>query len=160
MRRELLARLAVSAAVAAVGVFVVLAALLAWFDQPETVEQAMAPELLRGVEIIDLDKDPRLKELLDREGLVVAESQKRPEPPPKVELPERMVQGFVQLEFTVDEEGLVRDARVIGAVPKGYYEAEAIALIGRKVYMPAYEGGEPVPSKRTEIVEFKVPARR
>lgn len=153
-------RFLVSAGVALVGVFAVLAAVLSYFREPPRVEQAMAEELLTGVEVIDLDKDPRLKELLAREGMVVAESQKKPEPPPKVELPERMVQGFVQLEFTVDEEGIVKDARVIGAVPKGYYEAEALAAIGRKVYMPEYRDGEPVASQRTEVIQFEVPAKR
>lgn len=160
MKHTLVLRLLVSAGVALVGVFAVLAVLLAWFDRPEAVEQAMAPELLSGVEVIDLDRDPRLRELIEKEGLLIAESQRKPEPAPKLDLPERMVQGFVQLEFVVDEQGLVTDAKVIGAVPKGYYEAEALALIGRKVYMPEYRDGEPVRSTRTEIVEFRVPARR
>jgi hypothetical protein len=151
--------LGASALLAFALVVTVLAILLRWFYEPRSPEQAMAEDLLQGVEVLDLEQNPRLREAVERAGMDVGKLEKR-EPPPKPALPERMVKGFVQLEFTVDEEGVVKDARVIGAVPKGYYEAEALAQIGRKVYMPTYQDGEPVASKRTEIVQFELPAKR
>lgn len=159
-RAAKLLRFAGSTAIALLLVFAVLAAVLRWAGAPQSPEQAMAEDLLQGIEVLDLESNPRLKAAVAQAGVDVGKLEQQPAPPPAFELPERTVKGFVQLEVTVDEQGVVKDARVIGSVPAGYYEEQALRQIGRKVYMPVYEDGEAVESKRTEVVQFEMPAKR
>jgi|GEM_PF-3594222 len=79
-------------------------------------------------------------------------------PAEPVELPERQVSGFVQVEFTVLPDGSVEDVEVVGARPAGIYEDQARQQVEGADYTgqvsPAEEDGE----RRTEVVEFTVPA--
>lgn len=76
-----------------------------------------------------------------------------PEPPPYERDRER--DGFVQVQFTVTPGGRADEATVVGAMPAGYFEEQALAQIRRKRFVPDRVNGEAVPSVRTEIVEFK-----
>ncbi|MEM6640226.1 MAG: TonB family protein, partial [Pseudomonadota bacterium] len=67
--------------------------------------------------------------------------------------PER--DGFVQVRFEVTPQGRAESLSVVGAMPAGYFEDEAIAQIQRKRFVPDRVEGEAVRSVRTEIVEFK-----
>lgn len=68
----------------------------------------------------------------------------------------RDVRGIVQLEVLVDPAGSVTDVRVIDASPAGIYEAQAIAEVEALRYEPEYIDGRAVPTRRLEIVDFKV----
>lgn len=83
----------------------------------------------------------------------------RPEPPSTSSLPPRQIRGFVQLEYTVNPDGSVSDVNVIGAVPEGYYEAQAKAMIEAKRFTPTFENGKAVASEHTTIIDFSVPAK-
>ncbi|MFK8014162.1 MAG: TonB family protein [Gammaproteobacteria bacterium] len=77
-----------------------------------------------------------------------------PEPPP----PARAIEerdGFVQLEFVVTPKGRASDVRVVGAMPSGYFEEQAIKRIERLRFLPEKVDGVAVESTRTQIVEFK-----
>ena len=83
---------------------------------------------------------------------------RRPELPklediPPLEIASHEVSGFVQLEVDVSADGAVEDVRVIGAVPSGYYEDEALEIIRRKRYRPSFEDGA---RTETEVIEFTV----
>lgn len=80
-------------------------------------------------------------------------------PPPKWELEERDVHGFVQLNFTVRPDGSVTDIEVYGAVPPGIYEERARQIVAARSYAPGYDAdGDPVARRALDVVEFTVPA--
>lgn len=120
------------------------------FEEEEVVRHEF-----QSVDLISTQDRIDVAELLaDREK---ERARREPPPPPTPIVPERTVSGFVQVEFTVAPDGSVRDVRVVGAVPKGYYEEQAKAEIASKRFMPEFEGDQAVASERTEIVDFTVP---
>ncbi len=68
----------------------------------------------------------------------------------------RRKQGYVEVEFTVDKEGGVRDIRVIDAAPPGLFERAAKRAIGRWKFEPHRVGGEAVAVRARQRVEFKL----
>jgi TonB family protein len=85
-----------------------------------------------------------------------------PEPPPRAGLPplseiepagvpERVATGFVQVAFSVDENGLVTDARVLKSTHEGLYEDQALEAVRDRVHPPGIPG-----ETRLEIVPFTV----
>lgn len=74
------------------------------------------------------------------------------EPPPPSD---RERDGFVQVEFEVTPDGRARDVRVVGAMPAGYFEDQAVQRIERLRFIPDRVDGVAVTSVRNEIVEFK-----
>ncbi len=109
-------------------------------------------ELLTGSELIEVGK--LLGEDWDPD-------RRRLPPPPSTApmLPPRQVSGFVQLEFDVDTEGRVGDIEIVGATPAGVFEDEARARIESQRFAPLRDAlGRPLPSRRTEIVDFSMPA--
>ena len=68
----------------------------------------------------------------------------------------RDIRGIVQLEVLVSPAGDVTDVRVIDASPPGVYEAQAVAEVEARRYDPEYVDGRAVPSRRLEIVDFRV----
>jgi TonB family protein len=77
-------------------------------------------------------------------------------PPPPPELPPRIIEGFVQLEYDVDATGRVTAVRVLAAVPRGIYEEQAVAEIRGRMYTPEFVDGVAVASTRSDVVEFSV----
>lgn len=151
-------RMLVCAAIATVLVLAMAAVGVRWFyDREEQEEQT-----LRVMEQINLttmgetagadERERRQRQEFVREG-----PDDRPAPPP-VSAPERQVEGFVQVEFTVFPDGRVENVDVVGAQPSGVYEDQARRLIRSRDYTgevsPAEQDGE----RRTEIVDFTVPA--
>ena len=121
------------------------------FDEEEvTLHEFEQVDLISTTESIDVAEllAEREKERVRREA----------PPPPQPIMPERTVSGFVQVQFTVEPDGTVSDVRVVGAVPKGYYEEQAKAEIAGKRFMPQFDGDQAVASTRSEIVDFTVPA--
>lgn len=57
---------------------------------------------------------------------------------------ERGIEGFVLLEFDIDEVGRVIDPRVLDAEPEGVFERAALRAIERWRFQAKVEKGEPV----------------
>ncbi len=62
-----------------------------------------------------------------------------PDYPPRAQ--SRGIEGWVMIEFTITAAGTVRDARVIDASPKGYFEEAALKAIARWRYNPKVQEG-------------------
>lgn len=58
---------------------------------------------------------------------------------------QRGVQGFVELSFTVNEQGRVEDPVVLYAEPEGYFERSALNSIRKWQYSPAMDNGVAIP---------------
>jgi protein TonB len=65
----------------------------------------------------------------------------------------RGIEGWVLLEFTVDERGAVVAPRVVEAVPPGIFDAIALEAITKWKYEPAMDGGKAVvaPGMRVKL---------
>lgn len=139
-------------------VFVTIAVVMRLFDPPQAIEDAVYDHLTGDVEVVDLERDAELKQAFE-DSIAGKDAQRvAPEPPPKpkVVVPPREVRGFVQLEVSLDAQGRVVDARVLGAVPPGRYEQQALADVRGRRYPPIVVDGKPVPGKFSEVVNFQV----
>jgi len=68
----------------------------------------------------------------------------------------REIQGFVQLEVIVAEDGSVRDVRVLNAEPPGVYDETAMAQVRSRHYSPDIQDGQPVVTRVLEIIDFSL----
>lgn len=66
------------------------------------------------------------------------------------------VQGSVLFELVVNPDGTVKQARIIKAEPRGYFERAATGVIYKWKFKPKMEDGKPVESKATYLMEFKL----
>lgn len=141
-------------------VFVIIAVVMQLFDPPRRIEDAVYEHLTGDVNVVDLDADPALRQAYEESLHPKAAQRVAAEPPPKPRLavPPREVRGFVQLEVTLDERGRVVDARVVGAMPPGRYEAQALADVRARSYPPIMVDGKAVPGRFAEVVNFQVAA--
>ncbi len=143
-------RFAVSAALATVVVVVLMSAVLWGFGllerpDPDAVEA-------HPVEILSSSARVDVAELIDGPG-----RRELPELPPlaeipALEIPPREAQGFVQVEFQVDDAGRVQSAEVVNAVPAGVYEEQALEAVRSRRWAPDPRGG-----RLTEVVRFSLP---
>lgn len=150
-------RLFLCTLVASVLVFVMASVGVRWFYDPDKQGESTA-ELIERVNLTSVRDVPGGEERRrDTQREFVREGP-RDEAPPPVTLPERRVSGFVQVEYTVFPDGTVEAVEVVGAQPAGVYEDEALQRVRSRDYSgqisPAEQDGE----RRTEIVEFTVPA--
>ncbi len=113
------------------------------FDElPSTAKNARAVDLLGELDRV------RLRDELD---LGAPRTRAIPPPPPPVSF-SRQVSGFVQLEVEIGTNGDVLDARVLGAVPEGFYEQQALQEVRQRRYEPAPIGRY----RQTEVVPFNI----
>jgi TonB family protein len=134
-------------AAAATVVVATLMTLVLWgfglLDRPEDELEAHPVELLSQSDRVDIGQ------------LVGADRPRPPEPPPRaiepLEIPERQVTGFVQVEVETDAEGRITRAEVVNALPAGFYEAQALQQVRQRRYPPREGGGRYV-----EVVPFRV----
>jgi TonB family protein len=139
---------AIGGTAVALGMLIVGIAISGAFeDDPTPLPELEEVELISTVDRVDV-----AELLAERE----AERIRNAEPPPPPELPPRLISGFVQLEYEVDETGRVTDVRVLAAVPRGIYEEQAVAEIQRQLFTPTFEDGVAVASVRSDVVEFSV----
>lgn len=151
-------RMLVCSVIASVLVLAMAAVGVRWFYDREEHEEST----LRMMEQINLTTMSETPGGEDRERDArrdfVRDGPGERDAPPSVEIPERRVSGFVQVEFTVFPDGSVEDVEVVGAQPEGVYEDQARQRVRGRDYTgqvsPAEEDGE----RRTEIVDFTVPA--
>lgn len=66
------------------------------------------------------------------------------------------VEGEVRLEVTVRPDGTVKEARVLEAEPRGYFEAAAVAAARRGRFKPRTVDGEPVESTGQYTMIFRL----
>ena len=64
---------------------------------------------------------------------------------------ERGIEGWVELEFTISAAGTVKEAKVIGAKPKGVFDRAALRAIKKWKYNPTVEDGKPVDTPGVKI---------
>lgn len=64
------------------------------------------------------------------------------------------IEGYVTIEFTIDQTGSVRNPRVIDAEPPRVFDREAIRAILRWKFKPRVVDGQPVPRQATQTIEF------
>jgi TonB family protein len=68
----------------------------------------------------------------------------------------RGVEGWVELEFTVDSSGSVRDIAVKRAVPTGVFEKAAADALGKWRFEPVVRNGAAVDQRTSVRMQFKL----
>ena len=66
------------------------------------------------------------------------------------------IEGWVEMEFTITETGTVRDVEVLGAEPRGMFEAAATEALGAWRFRPRIVNGRPVPQRAVVTLRFNV----
>jgi TonB family protein len=74
---------------------------------------------------------------------------------PPMEVAPRAKTGFVQVEFEVGDDGVVKSAEVVNAVHPGVYEEQALRQVRNRRWAPDPRGQRTL----TEVVRFSVPSR-
>lgn len=148
-------RMLVCAAIATVLVVTMAGVGVRWFyDREEQEEQTL--RVMEQINLTTMGETPGAGERERRQQREFVREGPEDRPPPPV--PERQVEGFVQVEFTVFPDGRVENVEVVGAQPSGVYEDQARRIVRSRDYTgqvsPAEQDGE----RRTEIVDFTVPA--
>jgi protein TonB len=64
----------------------------------------------------------------------------------------RGIEGWVLVQFTITPAGTVKDATVVDAAPKGYFEDSALKAIARWRYNPKIEEGVAVERRGIQVV--------
>ena len=65
-------------------------------------------------------------------------------------------EGWVEVEFTVNADGQVSNARVVGSDPPRVFDREAVRSIERTTFRPRMENGTPVNATVRRRIEFKL----
>lgn len=68
----------------------------------------------------------------------------------------KKIEGWVKVEFTVNEYGMVTNASVIEAQPKRIFNRSAIRSIHKYKFEPLIVDGQAMPQKAVQIIEFKL----
>ncbi|MET0090186.1 MAG: TonB family protein [Candidatus Thiodiazotropha sp.] len=84
------------------------------------------------------------------------------EPVPRMRFPPRYpqralmhrIEGKVVLEFTINPDGSVSDARVVEAEPPGYFEQSALRAITRWEFHPKVVAGNPVSRTARQTITY------
>jgi len=77
-----------------------------------------------------------------------------PRYPPKAAIAK--IEGWVTVEFTVNELGLVTNAKVINAKPIRIFDTAAIHAINKSKFRPLMIDGQAVAQRATQTFEFKL----
>jgi TonB family protein len=67
---------------------------------------------------------------------------------------QRLISGWVELEFTVEKDGSVKDIKVINAEPKTTFNAAASSALARHRYAPVLRDGVPVTQRASIRMRF------
>ena len=79
-----------------------------------------------------------------------------PAPEYPVEALHSGLEGWVEVEFTVDERGATGDVLVAGAEPAGVFDAAATAAVAGWRYLPRVVNGRAVPQRTSATLRFSV----
>jgi protein TonB len=66
------------------------------------------------------------------------------------------LEGWVEVEFTVDERGATADILVASAEPAGVFDAAATAAVADWRYLPRVVNGRAVPQRTSVTLRFSV----
>jgi len=69
---------------------------------------------------------------------------------------QRRIQGWVKLEFTITQEGNVKDIQVVEAHPPKIFDLAAKRAIARWKFKPLVINGKPVEQRAVQVLEFKL----
>jgi protein TonB len=64
--------------------------------------------------------------------------------------------GWVELEFTITESGVVRDIQVVESWPRGVFEQSAASALGQWRFRPRVVNGQPVAQRSSVTLRFDV----
>jgi protein TonB len=65
-------------------------------------------------------------------------------------------EGWVEVDFKVDTEGKVRDAKVAQAQPRHVFDRSALEAVNRWRFQPAMRNGQPVATELRRRIQFKL----
>lgn len=68
----------------------------------------------------------------------------------------RREEGYVIVEFTINNQGETEDISVVEAQPRGSFDSEARRAVGRWTFAPALRDGRPVSQRIRHTLEFKL----
>ncbi len=68
----------------------------------------------------------------------------------------RRIEGWVKIEFTITEEGTVKDAVVVDSDPKNIFDRAALQAIKRWKFKPKVIGGEAFEQRALQVLQFKL----
>lgn len=68
-------------------------------------------------------------------------------------------QGWVKIEFTITEQGIVVDPAVVDARPGRTFDRSALTAIRQWRFQPRIVNGKPVAVRATQVIEFRLGAR-
>ncbi|MGH8496848.1 MAG: energy transducer TonB [Gammaproteobacteria bacterium] len=66
------------------------------------------------------------------------------------------IEGFVELEFTIQPDGTVADVEVLNAEPRRLFVRDAIRAVLKWKFKPRIVDGQPVSRRATQRIEFKL----
>jgi len=64
------------------------------------------------------------------------------------------IEGFVKIQFTVNADGTVREAKVIEAKPRGVFDSAAVAAALKWKFKPKVVDGKPVDQRGIQTINF------
>jgi protein TonB len=67
---------------------------------------------------------------------------------------QQLISGWVEMEFTVEKDGSVKDIKVMDAEPKGTFNAAATSAMMRRRYAPVMRDGAPVAQRAVIRMRF------
>ena len=79
-----------------------------------------------------------------------------PEPVYPPEAFRNRIEGWAEVEFTVNERGTTGDIVVVAAEPRGVFDAAAIEAVTAWRYLPRVVNGQPVPQRTSVTLRFSV----
>jgi periplasmic protein TonB len=68
----------------------------------------------------------------------------------------RRIEGFVEIEFVVDKQGLVQNPKIISSNPAGYFESSAMNTIVKWKFIPGKINNQPVLTRVRQKMSFKL----
>lgn len=68
----------------------------------------------------------------------------------------RKIQGWVNIEYTINIDGSVSNAVVLAAEPEGVFERSALKAVARWKYKPQLLGGKPTARRVVQTIEFRL----
>ncbi|WP_428311193.1 energy transducer TonB [Hydrocarboniphaga sp.] len=66
------------------------------------------------------------------------------------------IEGYVKIQFTVNADGTVREAKVLESKPRGVFDAAAISSALRWKFKPKVVDGKPVDQRGVQTINFKL----
>jgi protein TonB len=69
-------------------------------------------------------------------------------------------EGWVRVAFTVTEKGAVANPKVVAAKPRRVFDRSVLQALPKWRFKPKTIGGKPVPTKVTQLIEFKLGTRK